>query len=161
WSSAVFASSSRWGCDAGHSRTRRSAFTAISSFGWGTGQTWSVVRRSCWSQPILLGGSVALRYSDPRTGVLAMSQAARSRQADENVLAKRLLLHWERQFGSEVVVNEPFQHFYSDHVWPADVYDEILRLLPPAEVYKPLNIKEWVNAKGVSTRDKCYLPEII
>ena len=127
----------------------------------GTAQTWSVVRRSCWLQPILLGGSVALRYSDPRTGVPEMSQAARSRQADENVLAKRLLLHWERQFGSEVVVNEPFQHFYSDHVWPADVYDEILRLLPPAEVYKPLNIKEWVNAKGVSTRDKCYLPEII
>jgi len=90
-----------------------------------------------------------------------MSQAAQSYQADENALAKRLLLHWEQQFGSAVVVSEPFEHFYADQVWPADIYDELLRLLPPGEVYSPLNIKEWVNAKGVSTRDKCYLPEIL
>jgi len=90
-----------------------------------------------------------------------MSQAAQSYQADENALAKRLLLHWEQQFGSAVVVSEPFEHFYTDQVWPADIYDELLRLLPPGEVYSPLNVKEWVNAKGVSTRDKCYLPEIL
>ena len=94
-------------------------------------------------------------------GGISMSQLARSREADENALAKRLLLHWERQFGSAVIVNEPFEHFYTDQVWPADIYDELLRLLPPDEVYAPLNIKEWVNAKGVSTRDKCYLPEIL
>ena len=94
-------------------------------------------------------------------GGISMSQLARSREADENALAKRLLLHWERQFGSAVIVNEPFEHFYTDQVWPADIYDELLRLLPPGEVYSPLNIKEWVNAKGVSTRDKCYLPEIL
>jgi hypothetical protein len=94
-------------------------------------------------------------------GGISMSQLARSREADENALAKRLLLHWERQFGSAVIVSEPFEHFYTDQVWPADVYDELLRLLPPDEVYAPLNIKEWVNAKGVSTRDKCYLPEIL
>jgi hypothetical protein len=90
-----------------------------------------------------------------------MSQLARSHEADENALAKRLLLHWERQFGSAVIVSEPFEHFYTDQVWPADIYDELLRLLPPDEVYAPLNIKEWVNAKGVSTRDKCYVPEIL
>jgi hypothetical protein len=94
-------------------------------------------------------------------GGVSMSQLARSREADENALAKRLLLHWERQFGSAVIVSEPFEHFYTDQVWPADIYDELLRLLPPDEVYAPLNIKEWVNAKGVSTRDKCYLPEIL
>jgi hypothetical protein len=94
-------------------------------------------------------------------GGISMSQLARSREADENALAKRLLLHWERQFGSAVIVSEPFEHFYTDQVWPADIYDELLRLLPPDEVYAPLNIKEWVNAKGVSTRDKCYLPEIL
>ena len=94
-------------------------------------------------------------------GGISMSQLARSREADENALAKRLLLHWERQFGSAVIVNEPFEHFYTDQVWPADIYYEVLRLLPPDEVYAPLNIKEWVNAKGVSTRDKCYLPEIL
>jgi hypothetical protein len=90
-----------------------------------------------------------------------MSQLARSREADENALAKRLLLHWERQFGSAVIVSEPFEHFYTDQVWPAGIYDEVLHLLPPREVYTPLNIKQWVNAKGISTRDKCYLPEVI
>jgi len=94
-------------------------------------------------------------------GGISMSQLARSSEADENALAKRLLLHWERQFGSAVIVSEPFEHFYTEQVWPADIYDELLRLLPPDEVYAPLNIKEWVNAKGVSTRDKCYLPEIL
>jgi hypothetical protein len=94
-------------------------------------------------------------------GGISMSQLARSREADENALAKRLLLHWERQFGSAVIVCEPFEHFYTDQVWPADIYDELMRLLPSNEVYAPLNIKEWVNAKGVSTRDKCYLPEIL
>jgi hypothetical protein len=90
-----------------------------------------------------------------------MSQVARSHKTNENPLAKHLLLHWERQFGSAAVVSEPFEHFYTDQVWPADIYDEVLRLLPPGEVYTPLNIREWVNAKGISTRDKCYLPEII
>jgi len=90
-----------------------------------------------------------------------MSQAAQSLQADENALAKRLLLHWKQQFGSAVVVNEPFEHFYTDQIWPADIYDKVLHFLPPAEVYSPLNINEYVNAKGVSTRDKCYLPEIL
>ena len=94
-------------------------------------------------------------------GGISMSQLAKSREADENALAKRLLLHWERQFGSAVIVSEPFEHFYTDQVWPADIYYAVLRLLPPDEVYAPLNIKEWVNAKGVSTRDKCYLPEIL
>jgi hypothetical protein len=90
-----------------------------------------------------------------------MSQATQMRQGDENALAKRLLLHWDREFSSAAVASEPFEHCYTDQVWPTDVYDEVLRLLPPGEIYKPLNIKEWVNAKGVSTRDKCYLPEII
>ena len=90
-----------------------------------------------------------------------MYQAAQSHQADENALAKRLLLHWESELASRVVIEEPFGHFYTDRLWPADVYHQVLRLLPPTEVYRPLNIREWVNKKGVSTRDKCYLPEII
>ena len=90
-----------------------------------------------------------------------MYQVAQPHQADENALAKSLLLYWERELDSTVVVGEPFEHFYTDRVWPADVYQQVLRLLPPTDVYRPLNIKEWVNTKGVSTRDKCYLPEII
>jgi hypothetical protein len=94
-------------------------------------------------------------------GPPAMYPATEPRQAEENTLAKRLIFHWQRQFDSAAVVSAPFEHFYTDQVWPADVYDQLLRLLPPGDVYEPLNIKEWVNAKGVSTRDKCYLPEII
>jgi len=90
-----------------------------------------------------------------------MYQKARPHQAVENALAKRVLLHWERDFESAVIISEPFQHFYTEQVWPADVYQELLRLLPPGDVYKPLNIKEWVTAKGLSTRDKCYLPDFI
>ena len=80
---------------------------------------------------------------------------------EENALAKRVLSHWQQEFGSITVLDEPFQHFYSDCVWPGDVYPEMLRLLPPHDVYKPMNIKEWVNAEGVSTRDRCFLPEIL
>ena len=84
--------------------------------------------------------------------------ALEPRQAEENALARRLVFHWQQEFGSAVVSREPFEHFYTDNVWPADVYDQVLRLLPPRDVYEPLNIKEYVNAKDVSTRDKCYLP---
>jgi hypothetical protein len=82
-------------------------------------------------------------------------------QTDDDALAKRLVSHWLGVFGSMSVVNEPFQHFYTDRVWPTDVYDQLLTLLPPKEHYQPLNIKKWANTKGVSTRDMCYLPEII
>ena len=94
-------------------------------------------------------------------GVVAMDQFAPRIDTDENTLAKRLLMHWKSELGKTPVTDEPFQHLYCDRMWPADVYDEILRLLPPHDVYKPMNIKEWVNAEGVSTRDRCFLPETI
>ena len=90
-----------------------------------------------------------------------MDQFAPRIDTDENTLAKRLLMHWKSELGRTPVMDEPFQHLYCDRMWPADVYDEILRLLPPHDVYKPMNIKEWVNAEGVSTRDRCFLPETI
>jgi len=90
-----------------------------------------------------------------------MYQVAPRIDTQNNALAERVLSHWQREFSSITVLDEPFQHFYSDCVWPADVYAAMLRLLPPHDVYKPMNIKEWVNAKGVSTRDRCFLPEIL
>ena len=33
--------------------------------------------------------------------------------------------------------------------------------MPPQELYRPLNINQWVNADGVSTRDKCYFSEML
>src|SRR5262249_50743266 len=84
--------------------------------------------------------------------------ALEPRQAEENALARRLVFHWQQEFGSAVASRNPFENFYTEYVGPAVFYDQVLRLLPPGEVYEPLNIKEYVNAKGVSTRDKCYLP---
>jgi hypothetical protein len=90
-----------------------------------------------------------------------MHQAVRSHQAQDFELARCLLSHWKRGFESAVVIDEPFAHFYCEQVWPTDIYKDVLRLLPPHDLYEPLNIKEWANAAGVSTRDKCYLPEIV
>lgn len=90
-----------------------------------------------------------------------MGQVVRSRQAQESDLARRIASHWQREFEAARVVDEPFAHFYCDRVLPSDIYQDLLRLLPPHDLYGPLNIKEWVNAEGVSTRDKCYVPEIV
>lgn len=88
--------------------------------------------------------------------------AARSKRsnAEDNALAKHVLSHLHGELASANVCDEPFQHFYSDRIWPADVYDQMLQLLPPQNVYDPMNIKVWVNAQGVSTRDRCFLPQV-
>jgi hypothetical protein len=52
---------------------------------------------------------------------------------------------------------DPFCHFYMDGVWPAAMYPEVLRSLPPKEHYVPLNLRKWVRADGTSTRDECHL----
>jgi hypothetical protein len=89
-----------------------------------------------------------------------MDHRTQARDVEDNSLADRVLRHWQKEFDSATVVSEPCEYFYTDHVWPAGVYERLLRLLPPADLYEPLNIKAYVNAKGVSTRDKCYLPDI-
>ena len=90
-----------------------------------------------------------------------MDQALPQLDVKDNELARRLVSHWQQEFGSAAVLEEPFQHFRSGCIWPNDLYDQVLRYLPPQNLYRPLNIKQWVNAKGISTRDKCYLSETI
>ena len=90
-----------------------------------------------------------------------MQQLLHQADTDSDRLAKHILAHWEREFESVGVADEPFQHFFTDAIWPADVYDQILANLPPRDLYRPLNIKQWVNKNGESTRDKCYLSETI
>ncbi len=75
----------------------------------------------------------------------------------ERVLAHRLLTYWQRELVAAPVADEPFQYFYCDHIWPQDVYEQILQNLPPHDLYVPLNIKQWVNAEGLSTRDRFLL----
>ena len=58
-------------------------------------------------------------------------------QVDSHELAKYVLAHWEREIGSAAVLNEPFQHFYSDAIWPTDVYNQILQNLLPESFTAP------------------------
>jgi hypothetical protein len=90
-----------------------------------------------------------------------MSQVAARSKAEDNALARRVLSHLHHELASVTVLDEPFQHFYSDRIWPTDVYEQMLRLLPPPDLYDPVNIKVWVNAQGVSTRDRCFMPEVL
>jgi len=61
----------------------------------------------------------------------------------DNALAKRLVAHWHHTFGATTLFDQPFQHFYSDKVWPVDIYQEILRLLPPhAQFYLPVDMSQ-------------------
>jgi hypothetical protein len=91
-----------------------------------------------------------------------MNQAAPSiGKAQDNSLAKRIVAHWLEELEKTPTSDEPCQHLYCDRMWPEDVYDDILRLLPKQDSYQPQNLKVWVNAQGVSTRDRCLLPEAI
>src|SRR6188474_743794 len=83
-----------------------------------------------------------------------MDQIAPQVKTGDNALAKRVLAHWQRELEGVPLIEEPFRHFYCDRMWPKDVYDEMLRLLPEREAYQPINLKVWVNARGVSTRDR-------
>lgn len=91
-----------------------------------------------------------------------MDQAVSSiAKAEDNGLAKRIVAHWLEELENVPPLDEPCQYIYHDRMWPADVYDDILRLLPKPDSYVPINPKVWVNAQGVSTRDRCLLPEAI
>jgi hypothetical protein len=76
-------------------------------------------------------------------------------------VANSILNHLEKKFESLQTEEEPYQHFYMENIWPDDVYSQMLQLLPAQDLYRPLNIRQWVNADGVSTRDKCYFAETI
>jgi hypothetical protein len=82
-------------------------------------------------------------------------------RSEDNSLAERVVAHWLQHLKAVPVVDEPFQHLYSDNMWPTDVYDDIIHLLPKPDCYRPMNLKVWVNTQGISTRDRCLLPEAI
>ena len=52
---------------------------------------------------------------------------------------------------------DPFCHIYMEGVFPAGLYPALLRNLPPAGLYVPLNLRKWVRADGTSTRDQFHL----
>jgi hypothetical protein len=73
--------------------------------------------------------------------------------------AQRIVNHLVERFRSSEVVDEPFQHFATEDAFPADVYEEIRASLPGREAYLPINIKQWKNAEGQSTRDRILLSD--
>jgi hypothetical protein len=90
-----------------------------------------------------------------------MLQKLPTLDVQDDSLARRILAHWHDVLGPCDVASQPYQYFYCDRIWPADVYARMLQLLPPHALYRPLNIKQWVNASGISTRDKLYLSETL
>ena len=71
--------------------------------------------------------------------------------------ADRIALHLAERVRAAPVVNEPYQHFYVEGAFPDDVYREMRASMPARDAYKPLNLKRWKNAEGVSTRDRLDL----
>jgi hypothetical protein len=73
--------------------------------------------------------------------------------------AQRIVNHLVERFSSSKVVDEPFQHFATENAFPDDVYEDIRASLPGREAYLPINIKQWKNAEGQSTRDRILLSD--
>jgi len=74
--------------------------------------------------------------------------------------AQRIVNHLIERFGGSKVVDEPFQHFATEDAFPDDVYEDIRASLPGREAYLPINIKQWKNAEGQSTRDRILLSDL-
>jgi hypothetical protein len=71
--------------------------------------------------------------------------------------AEVLCDHLVRTVSAARLEREPFCHIYMEGVFPAHLYEAVLRCLPPATFYAPLNPRKWVRADGTSTRDQYYL----
>ncbi len=55
--------------------------------------------------------------------------------------------------------DEPFSHFYLENVFPDDIYEQMMELMPAPAEYEPLSVDNYHNAKGQSTRDVMSLDE--
>ena len=53
----------------------------------------------------------------------------------------------------------PFSHFYVENVFPDDIYEQLLDLLPDPSLYRPLSINKHFDQTGKSTRDVLPLTE--
>ena len=73
--------------------------------------------------------------------------------------AERIARHMAERMRACAATDLPFQHFHLAGVFPADVYDEMRRSMPPRDSYMPINIKRWKNAAGQSTRDRLALSD--
>ncbi|RMF38093.1 MAG: hypothetical protein D6754_08180 [Alphaproteobacteria bacterium] len=71
--------------------------------------------------------------------------------------AKAIAEHLAASIAGADLARAPFDHFYLEDAFPADVYAEMLRGLPRPESYLPLNPRRWKRADGSSTRDRLYL----
>lgn len=81
------------------------------------------------------------------------------RAAATSELSEQILTHMLSRLESTPVVDEPYSHFYMEGVFPNDVYQELLQLMPEPTVYKAINLKRNVDTGGKSTRDLLKLDE--
>ena len=77
----------------------------------------------------------------------------------QDELATRIVQHWKSTFEATPLERDPFDYFYSDSIWPDDVYARMLKSFPGKEHYVPINLKQWVRANGELTRDRIVLTD--
>jgi hypothetical protein len=73
--------------------------------------------------------------------------------ADLDLALRKLCLdHLTAAIEKVAVVAEPFPHFVVNGFFPDDVYQDLLRLLPPASLYEPFSYGKHHGANGESNR---------
>jgi len=64
-------------------------------------------------------------------------------------ITAEVLKHLLGRIKSTPALEEPFAHIYLENVFPADVYDQLLRSLPPHEIYDSAAERHYGNGKHI------------
>jgi hypothetical protein len=64
-----------------------------------------------------------------------------------------LVDHFVNALDQAEVSHYPFSHLFAEHLFPQDVYDHLIKLLPVIEGYKSLNHRDAMRDDGTSTRE--------
>ena len=74
-------------------------------------------------------------------------------------IEQQVIRHVIKAVRATEAIDEPYCHYFVESVFPERIYADMLRRLPDAEHYQPLNLKEWARPNGESTRDRLFLSE--
>ncbi len=72
--------------------------------------------------------------------------------ASGRAVASRVLEHLLRCIEGTPALDEPFSHIYLEDVFPADIYEQMLKLLPDPKAYNSAAERHYDQGKGTFTR---------
>jgi hypothetical protein len=72
---------------------------------------------------------------------------------------EKILRHACNTIHNAELHSEPFWHFYTRDILPAEVYQDLLANMPPAECHQPIDLAKYIRADGTSTRDQFMVTE--